>query len=90
MATKKKSEKSVKLHAKARVIGGALRLREDPDLKAKNLCYMAEGEIVNAAKFNKDWMHVEFGDLNGYSMAKYLEFIDEPKEEAPEAETVEE
>ena len=87
MATKKK--KSVTYY-KAKVIGGALRLREEPDLKAKNLCYMAEGEIVNVAKCNKEWMQVQFGEFTGYSMAKFLEVIEEPAEEAPAEETAEE
>lgn len=87
MATKKKK---VPTYSQAKVIGGALRLREEPDLKAKNLCYMAEGEIVKAAKYNKDWMQVEFGEFTGYSMAKFLEVIEEPAEEAPAEETTEE
>ena len=48
-------------------------LRESPDANSKRLAEIPLGEYVTDCLFvNADWVHVYYGELNGYVNAKYL------------------
>lgn len=71
---------------KARVTGGALRLREAPSISAGILLILQDEAEVTVKTPGKEWTLVEAEKTEGYVMSRYLGPIEEVPEEQEEQE----
>lgn len=62
---------------KAKVIGGALRLREAASVSAGVLLILPDGYPVEVTGTGKEWTPVKADDTEGYVMTRYLEVLPE-------------
>lgn len=59
----------------AKVVGGKLNLREQPNSAAERLCQIPDGEIVNVTDEALDWAKTAYNGHDGWVMKQYLEPI---------------
>lgn len=71
--TAQSAEEETMSSYKAKVIGGALNLRNSP--AGRRIGQLAEGTVVTVECMSDDWAYVLCEDGSGYVMAEYLERV---------------
>ena len=62
----------------ARVVDGALNLREAPSKSANRIIQIPDGSVVTVLDESGGWSKVQYSAFEGYAMSEYLERIGEP------------
>lgn len=76
-----------KVEYKAKVIGGALNMREQPQKSAERLCQIPDGSIITVTDEALEWAKTSFNGRDGWVMKAYLEPVKDPEPD-PDAITV--
>jgi len=79
---------SVKVTYHARVIGGALNLRTGPSKEDQRITQIPDGATVTVRTEGPEWSFVEYGNMSGYVMGRFLEEIPKTDTETGGGETV--
>lgn len=64
----------------AKVIGGALKLREQPQKNAEQLCLIPNGKIITVVDEVTGWAKTSYSGYDGWVMKDYLEKIEATEE----------
>lgn len=66
-------EKKEMTSYQARVVGGGLNLREQPNLTASRILQIPDGEIVNVTDEFGNWSRIGYAGKEGWVVSEYLE-----------------
>lgn len=74
-----------KVEYKAKVVGGALNMREQPQKSAERLCQIPDGTIITVTDEALEWAKTSYSGNDGWVMKAYLEPVKDPQ---PDPDTV--
>lgn len=72
----------------AKVINGALNMREDTNTSATKLTQIPNGTRIAVLEKGSTWAKAVYNEYTGYVMTKYLQFEEEETEEPEQSELV--
>lgn len=64
---------------KAKVIGGALNMREQPQKSAERVCQIPDGSIITVTDEALEWAKTSYSGRDGWVMKQYLEPVQDPE-----------
>lgn len=68
-----------KVEYKAKVIGGALNMREQPQKSAERVCQIPDGSIITVTDEALEWAKTSYSGRDGWVMKQYLEPVQDPE-----------
>lgn len=68
---------TVQVTYKAKVIGGGLNIRAEPDKSSERLGQIPNGTVITVTEDLAGWSKIEYGDIIGYVVSSYLQEVRE-------------